>query len=75
VLKRQKTRDDASQEMLDIISSTAGCDFGQIANVAEYPAMLHQLIKAEAGTFFSKYEALKSRAENEIQNIINAYSK
>ncbi|MBQ6906351.1 MAG: hypothetical protein IJN75_04945 [Clostridia bacterium] len=75
VLKRQKTRDDESQEMLDIISSTAGCDFGQIANVAEYPAMLHQLIKAEAGTFFSKYEALKSRAENEIQNIINAYSK
>ena len=73
-LKRQKTRDDDSQEMLDIISSTVGCDFGQNANLATYPNMLHQLIKAAPGSFFSKYESLKSRAEGEIQSIINAYN-
>ena len=73
-LKRQKTRDDASQEMLDIISSTVGCDFGQNANLAGYPAMLHQLIKANPGSFNTLYQGLKSKAESEIQNIINAYN-
>lgn len=74
-LKRQNARDDDSQEMLDIISSTVGCDFGQLSNLAGYPTMLHQLINSEKGAFFSKYEALKSKAENELNAIINAYSK
>ncbi len=74
-LKRQNARDDESQEMLDIISATVGCDFGQLSNLAGYPSMLHQLINSEKGSFFSKYEALKNKAEGELKAIVDAYSK
>lgn len=74
-LKRQNTRDDESQEMLDIISTTVGTDFGQLSNLAGYPTMLHQLINSEKGSFYSKYDALKTRAETEISAIIDAYTR
>lgn len=73
-LKRQKTRDDDSLEMLDIISATVGCDFGQNANLAGYPTMLHDLIKAPLGSFASKYQELETRANSQIDDIINAYT-
>lgn len=71
-LKGQKTRDDESQEMLDIIFGSVGCDIGHIYNWGSLgSAVLHAT--AEGGEFTSLCDANIGAAEAAIATTIEAF--
>ncbi|MBP5754821.1 MAG: hypothetical protein J6W93_03145 [Clostridia bacterium] len=81
-LKYQKTTDENSAEMLEIIFSTRGTDLGFIYNVGSHgnattdtslPWLLQKMMDGSI-TFAAGFEARRSAAESDIENIQAMYS-
>jgi len=73
-LKGQRTRDDDSIEMLDLIRSTAGCDLGQMYNWAQLGFnVLHASINASAGSYVSLVQQNQSAIESAIKSTVEAF--
>lgn len=72
-LKYQKTRDDDTVRMLDIIFASRGCDIGMIYKWGGMDTMLHELITKPAGSFASTFDAIKDKAESDMEETINFY--
>ncbi|MBP5238634.1 MAG: hypothetical protein ILO64_06580 [Clostridia bacterium] len=81
-LKYQKTRDDESTEMLNMIFSTRGTDLGFIYNVGSHgntspsTSLVDLLEKTMDGsvTFTAGYEARRSAAEEDLATIAAMYA-
>ncbi len=74
-LQYQKTRDDDTVRMLDIIFSTRGCDLGMVFQWGGLDTMLHSLITSESGAFASVYETYKGKAEADMKETVDTYKK
>ncbi|MBE6539948.1 MAG: hypothetical protein E7674_04320 [Ruminococcaceae bacterium] len=72
-LKYQKTRDDDTVRMLDIIFASRGCDIGMIYKWGNMDTMLHDLITKPAGSFTSTFESIKAKAESDMEKTIDFY--
>lgn len=68
-LKGQRLRDDDSEEMLDIIFDTIGCDIGHIFEFGDLGFdALHEI--AEGQNLTTIMDSLKDKAESDIRNFI-----
>ena len=74
-LKYQRTRDEESIEMLDIIFSTRGCDLGMIYGWGGLDAILKQLISQSPGTFASAYQAKEDMAQTQLEKTIGFFKQ
>ncbi len=72
-LQYQKTRDDDTVRMLDIIFESRGCDIGMIYKWGGMDTMLHNLITKPAGSFTSTYDSIKDKAESDMDKTIDFY--
>ena len=72
-LKNQKTRDDDSIEMLDIILNNVGADIAHVYNWDSMGWMLNKLVEnstLEFSSFAQSYEGALNKAVNDL---IEAY--
>lgn len=73
-LKGQRSRDDESEEMLDIIVNTAGCDIGFIYNWADIIyRVLHDSVSNAPGTYVSNAEKYVTATNTGIQTTIDNF--
>lgn len=72
-LQYQKTRDDDTVRMLDIIFESRGCDIGMIYKWGGMDTMLHDLITKPAGSFTSTYDSIKDKANADMDKTIDFY--
>ena len=72
-LKYQKTRDDDTVRMLDLIFSTRGCDIGMIYKWGGMDTMLQDLVSDPKGSFTSTYESIKDKAQADLEKTIEFY--
>ncbi len=77
-LKYQKTRDEDSIEMLQLILNTRGCDIGIIYNIGSssgtsLPTMLQNIMTSASGAFTSKYEAIAEAAQVDLDKVMESY--
>lgn len=71
-LKEQKTRDEGSLEMLDLIMKTTGCDIGQAYQWGGFPRELQQMVSNNNSDFAHIYDSLKDRAQSELDETIQS---
>ena len=69
-LKTKMSRDDESEEMLDILFANRIFDLGHIFNFGG----IFNLVKSETDDFVSRYEAIEEKANAEIQKLIDELS-
>jgi len=79
-LKYQKTRDDDSVDMIQLIFDTRGCDIGIIYNIGlssgtSLPTMLQNLMNSPGSTFTAAYEAIATAAQLDLDEVIDLYTK
>lgn len=75
-LKGQRARDDESQEMLDIIFNTAGCDIGFIYNWGNMTStILHAAVDAAPGSYISNADAQMSAIKAAIDATVVEFEK
>lgn len=72
-LQYQKTRDDDTVRMLDIIFESRGCDIGMIYKWGGMDTMLHQLIEKPAGSFTSTYDSIKDKAQSDLDATVDFF--
>ncbi len=72
-LKYQKTRDDDTVRMLDIVFASRGCDIGMIYKWGGMDTMLQDLITKPAGSFTSTFDSIKDKAESDMEKTIDFY--
>ena len=72
-LQYQKTRDDDTVRMLEIIFNSRGCDLGTIYKWGLLDNLLHELITMPRGSFASQYEAKAAAAQSAMEETINFY--
>ncbi len=72
-LKYQKTRDDDTVRMLDVVFASRGCDIGMIYKWGNMDTMLQELITKPAGSFASTFDAIKDKAESDMEQTITFY--
>lgn len=72
-LQYQKTRDDDTVRMLDIIFESRGCDIGMIYKWGGMDTMLHDLITKPAGSFTSTYDSIKDKAQSDMEATVDFY--
>lgn len=71
-LKGQRLRDDDSEEMLDIIINSIGCDIGHIYDFGHLGIdVLHKV--AEGANFTSTYDSFKALTNHDIQRFIDTF--
>jgi len=70
--KLQKTTDERSKDMLDIIFTNSGCELGMIHAIGGFPALLHTLLSTNDTNVQSKVDAAMEKANSDIQDIITA---
>ena len=71
-LKEQKTRDEDSIAMLDLINRTSGCDIGQAYQWGGLPVQFQQMVRNNNSNFTQIYDSLKSKVEAELQATIES---
>lgn len=74
MLKDQKTRDDDSRAMLDLIIKTSGCDLGQIFQLGKFSTTLQSMMANGDSDFISKYDSAKAAAQAAIDEMIAAFA-
>ena len=72
-LQYQKTRDDDTVRMLEIIFNSRGCDLGTIYKWGLLDNLLHELITMPRGSFASQYDAKSAAAQSAMEETINFY--
>ncbi len=73
ILMGQITRDDDSQEMLEIMFDTKGTDLGLIFKWGGYYSLFNTMISAQIGTFRSNYEQSEEKAFADIEATVEAF--
>lgn len=68
-------RDDESEEMLDIIFGNIIYDAGEAYNFGQMNTVLATLVQNRSADITSAFEAVKPQINQEIQQIIDLYSK
>ncbi|HBL84026.1 MAG: hypothetical protein A2Y17_05690 [Clostridiales bacterium GWF2_38_85] len=75
-LKKQKTRDEESQAMLDVIFDTIGCDMGHIYNWGGMGAMLHKLVDNKLlGQFTSEYQSIEATIKAAMDSTVEIFNE
>jgi hypothetical protein len=74
-LKYQKTRDQDSVEMLDIIFTSRGCDIGIIHAFGGLDVELQNLQSKERGSFTSTYQSLEEKAKSQLEATVKFYKE
>jgi len=72
MIKLQKTKDDQSQDMLDIVFKNSGCELGMIHKFGSYPSMVQLLLSGKDTAIESKIQANEEKARNDIDAFIAA---
>lgn len=72
-LSYQKTRDDDTVRMLDIIFASRGCDIGMIYKWGKVDIMLQELITKNPGSFTSTWESIESQAQADLEETLDFY--
>ena len=70
--KLQKTTDERSKDMLDIIFTNSGCELGMIHAIGGFPALLHKLLSDKSTDIKSAVDAAMDKANSDIQKIVDA---
>jgi hypothetical protein len=74
-LKTKHSRDDESQEMLDIIFSTRSYDFGWYYKFGNYDVGILDLYRKYNKDFTSMYEKSLAKAERDVQKINDLFNE
>ncbi len=74
-LKYQRTRDEDSIEMLDVIFASRGCDIGIIFAWGGLDLTLQELASQPSGTFTSAYQAKEDMAKNALTETIEFFKE
>ena len=72
-LKNQKTRDDDSIEMLDIIFNNVGADICHVYNLDNMGWMLNPIVRDPALTFSSFAQSYEGALNKAVNDLIEAY--
>lgn len=70
--KLQKTVDERSKDMLDIIFTNSGCELGMIHKIGGFPSTLQTMLSSGDTAVSSKFEGLVATAEGDIEKLIAA---
>ena len=70
--KLQKTTDERSKDMLDIIFTNSGCELGMIHKFGNLPSTLQTMLSTEEKNVQSKIDSLAGTADADIQTLISA---
>ena len=70
--KLQKTTDDRSKDMLDIVFSSAGCDLGMIHKIGKYDSEVTIFLRNKNTSIASAIQGKESQANTDIQALIDA---
>ena len=74
-LKYQRTRDEDSIEMLDVIFASRGCDIGVIFAWGGLDLLLQDLASRPSGTFTSAYQAKEDMAKDALTETIEFFKE
>ena len=74
-LKRKKSRDADSAEMIDIILKTRVYDIGYIHNVGLLPSTFKDLVFKGDTNFASAYKSRSKTAERDLKQIVKKYGR
>lgn len=74
-LKRKKSRDSESAEMIDIILQSRVYDIGYIYNSLGLANVFATLVQAGSTDFASKYKSKSKSAEKQLNKIVEKYNK
>ncbi len=74
-LKRKKSRDSESTEMIDIILQSRSYDIGYIYSTIGLPTMFNQLVANGSTDFASKYKNNEKKAKKALESIMKKYNK
>ena len=74
-LKRKKSRDSESTEMIDIILQSRTYDIGYIYSSIGLANMFNQLVLNGTTDFASKYKNTEKKAKKALDNIMKKYNK
>ena len=72
MIKLQKTKDDQSQDMLDIVFKNSGCELGMIHKFGSYPSMVQLLLSGKDTAIESKIQSNEEKAKGDIDAFIAA---
>jgi hypothetical protein len=70
--KLQKTTDERSKDMLDIIFTNSGCELGMIHKFGNLPSTLQTMLSGKEKNVQSKIDSLAGTADTDIQALISA---
>lgn len=70
--KLQKTTDDRSKDMLDIVFNNAGCELGQIHKIGTFPTEFQKMLSGKKTDVASLIDQFKDKAQNDIDLLISA---
>ena len=70
--KLQKTTDDRSKDMLDIVFQSAGCDLGMIHKIGGYDTEVRNFLSNKNTNIASLIEAKESKANEDINKLISS---
>ncbi|HBL84025.1 MAG: hypothetical protein A2Y17_05695 [Clostridiales bacterium GWF2_38_85] len=75
-LKKQKTRDNDSQEMLDLIFSTISVDVGHIYNWGNMGfSLLHAMIGSDEGKFTTLWQSMETSVQAAVEQTVDAFEQ
>jgi len=74
-LKRKKSRDSESSEMIDIILQSRVYDIGYIYSSIGLPNLFNQLVLNGSTDFASKYKNNEKKAKKALESIMKKYNK
>lgn len=74
-LKRKKSRDSESSEMIDIILQSRVYDIGYIYSSVGLSNLFNSLVSSGSTEFASKYKSASKKAEKAIKNIVKQFGK
>ena len=74
-LKRKKSRDSESSEMIDIILQSRVYDIGYIYSSIGLPNLFNQLVLNGSTDFASKYKNNEKKARKALESIMKKYNK
>ena len=70
--KLQKTTDERSKDMLDIVFTNSGCELGMIHKFGNFPSELQTMLSTNKTQIKSIIDGKVSQAEGDIQALISA---
>ena len=70
--KLQKTTDDRSKDMLDIVFQSAGCDLGMIHKIGAYDSSVTSFLNSKITNIASQIQSKEENAKGDIDKLISS---